>query len=445
MATSESDIILIVDDTPTNLAVLSEALTSANYQVAVALDGETALEQVAYKPPNLILLDIMMPGIDGFETCRRLKANPDTTQIPIVFMTALSDTVDKVKGLNLGAVDYITKPFQQEEVLARVKVHLELYHLNHSLDCQVKERTAELSEALDSLQNAQVQLIQNEKMSSLGQLVAGVAHEINNPVNFIHGNLIHAKGYIADLLELLRLYQEETPEVNPNIETFSEEIDLDFLKEDLPKLVKSMEVGADRIQGIIKSLKTFSRANETQFESINIHEGIDSTLLILSNRIKAKSFRRDIQVNKIYGELPLIDCCSGQLNQVFTNILSNAIDALDESALRQSRDWCPCIEIETAVEGDQVRITIANNGGTMSREVQDHLFEPFFTTKPRGKGTGMGLSISHQIITEKHGGQLQCQVEGDRVVFVIEIPIRQTIASIPEPHQPEQQQATRQS
>ncbi|OAB55046.1 hybrid sensor histidine kinase/response regulator [Phormidium willei BDU 130791] len=440
MATSESDIILIVDDTPTNLAVLSESLTSANYQVAVALDGETALEQVAYKPPNLILLDVMMPGIDGFETCRRLKANPDTTQIPIIFMTALSDTVDKVKGLNLGAVDYITKPFQQEEVLARVKVHLELYHLNHNLADQVKERTAELSEALDSLQNAQVQLIQNEKMSSLGQLVAGVAHEINNPVNFIHGNLIHAKEYIADLLELLRRYEEQTENINPDIETFAQEIDFEFLKEDLPKLVKSMEVGAGRIQGIIKSLKTFSRANETQFESMNIHEGIDSTLLILSNRIKAKSFRPDIQIDKIYGELPLIDCCSGQLNQVFTNILSNAIDALDDSALRQSQDWRPCIEIKTAVQGDQVSITIANNGGTLSREVQDHLFEPFFTTKPRGKGTGMGLSISHQIITEKHGGQLQCQVDGDRVKFVIEIPIRQPITPTPHPHQ-----ATRQS
>ena len=435
MSTSESDIILIVDDTPTNLAVLSEALTSAKYQVAVALDGETAIEQVAYKPPHLILLDVMMPGIDGFETCRQLKENPETAQIPIIFMTALSDTVDKVKGLSLGAVDYITKPFQQEEVLARVKVHLELYHLNHSLDRQVKERTAELSEALNSLQKAQVQLVQNEKMSSLGQLVAGVAHEINNPVNFIHGNLIHAKEYISDLLELLRLYQEKTPDINPDIEEFADEIDFEFLKADLPNLVKSMEVGAGRIQGIIKSLKTFSRVNETKFESIDIHEGIDSTLLILSNRIKAKSFRPDIQVKKVYGDLPLIDCCSGQLNQVFTNILSNGIDALDESASHQSQDWHPCIEIHTAVEGEQARITISNNGGTMPREVQEHLFEPFFTTKPRGKGTGMGLSISHQIITEKHRGQLHCRVEGDRVIFVIEIPIRQAIAPAPRQHQ----------
>ncbi|KPQ38089.1 MAG: Response regulator receiver domain [Phormidium sp. OSCR] len=442
MPTSESDIILIVDDTPTNLAVLSEALTSANYQVAVALDGDTAIEQVAYKPPNLILLDVMMPGIDGFETCRQLKANPETAQIPVIFMTALSDTVDKVKGLSLGAVDYITKPFQQEEVLARVKVHLELYHLNHSLDRQVKERTAELSEALDSLQKAQVQLIQNEKMSSLGQLVAGVAHEINNPVNFIHGNLIHAKEYIADLLELLRLYQENTPDVNPDVQAFAEEIDFEFLKADLPNLVKSMEVGAGRIQGIIKSLKTFSRANETQFESINIHEGIDSTLLILSNRIKAKSFRRDIQVNRVYGDLPLIDCCSGQLNQVFTNILSNAIDALDESASHQPQDWRPCIEIHTAVEGEQASITISNNGATMPAAVQEHLFEPFFTTKPRGKGTGMGLSISHQIITEKHRGQLHCQVEGDRVEFVIQIPIRQAIAPTPRQHQTTSHQTT---
>lgn len=273
MSNSEFDTILVVDDTPTNLAVLSEALTAANYQVAVALDGETALEQVSYKPPHLILLDVMMPGIDGFETCRQLKANPDTADIPIIFMTALSDTVDKVKGLNLGAVDYITKPFQQEEVLARVNVHLQLYHLNHKLEAQVNERTAQLSEALESLREAQLQLIQNEKMSSLGQVVAGVAHEIKNPVNFIHGNLIHARGYITDLLALLTLYENCMPDVNPQVKTFAEDIDIEFLREDLPKLVDSMAVGANRIHGIIQSLKTFSSSGDDQFSDVNLHAG----------------------------------------------------------------------------------------------------------------------------------------------------------------------------
>ncbi|WP_159788756.1 sensor histidine kinase [Sodalinema gerasimenkoae] len=427
MSNSESDIILVVDDTPTNLAVLSEALTTAHYQVAVALDGETALEQVSYKPPHLILLDVMMPGIDGFETCRRLKANPDTADIPIIFTTALSDTVDKVKGLNLGAVDYITKPFQQEEVLARIKVHLQLYHLNHNLDAQVKERTAQLSEALESLQQAQLQLVQREKLSSLGQLVAGVAHEINNPVNFIHGNLIHAKEYIADLLALVNLYQESTPEVTPEVRAFADEIDFDFVKEDLPKLVKSMEVGAGRIQGIISSLKNFSRTNDQEFNETNVHEGIESTLLILSNRLKAKSFRPQIEVRKQYGELPLIDGCSGQLNQVFTNILSNAIDALDESAGNQGQDWHPYIEIHTSLRGEMAAITMSNNGSSIPPEVQEHLFDAFFTTKPQGKGTGMGLSISHQIITQKHGGRLSCEVEGDRVGFIIEIPVQQRL------------------
>ncbi|TVR10005.1 MAG: hybrid sensor histidine kinase/response regulator [Phormidium sp. GEM2.Bin31] len=428
MSNPESDIILVVDDTPTNLAVLSEALSTAHYQVAVALDGETALEQVSYKPPHLILLDVMMPGIDGFETCRRLKANPDTADIPIIFTTALSDTVDKVKGLNLGAVDYITKPFQQEEVLARVKVHLELYHLNHRLESQVKERTAELSEALERLQQTQLQLVQNEKMSSLGQLVAGVAHEINNPVNFIHGNLIHAKEYIRDLLALVNLYQASTPAVNPEVQAFANAIDFDFLKEDLPKLVKSMEVGAGRIQGIISSLKNFSRMNDNEFNETNVKEGIESTLLILSNRIKAKSFRPQIEVRKSYGELPLIESCRGQLNQVFTNILSNAIDALDEAAVSQNPGWLPYIEISTSVEGESVAIAISNNGGSITPEVQEHLFDTFFTTKPQGKGTGMGLSISHQIITQTHGGRLSCEVEGDRVCFLIEIPIQQRLS-----------------
>lgn len=199
--------ILVVDDTPTNIQVLFDLLDVSGYRVAIAKSGESALKRMQNSLPDLILLDVMMPGIDGFETCRQLKASAATRDIPVIFMTALSDTVDKVKGLKLGAVDYITKPIQHEEVLARIDVHLQLRHLQQNLEAQVAARTTELTDALETLQQAQLQLVQSEKMSSLGQLVAGIAHEINNPINFIYGNLKPASGYVDDLLELLRYSQ----------------------------------------------------------------------------------------------------------------------------------------------------------------------------------------------------------------------------------------------
>lgn len=421
-STPETGIILIVDDTPSNLAVLSEALSSANYQVAVATDGETAIEQVSYKPPDLILLDVMMPEIDGFETCIRLKANPSTRDIPIIFMTALSDAVDKVKGLRLGAVDYITKPFQTEEVIARIDVHLQLYNLTRTLEQKVEERTAELSQTLRQLQQAQFQLIQNEKMSALGQLVAGIAHEINNPVNFIHGNLTYTQQYVSDLLKCIELYQSLVSSPTPELKQLEKEIDLDFIKSDLPSLVTSMQSGTQRIQSIVRLLQDFSRQNESGLKASNIHEGLDRTLTILNYRCQGDRLFRDIQIIKEYGKLPVINCYSGQLNQVFMNILSNAIDALEER--QDFQDDRPTIRIKTEVLDPQwISIKITNNGADIPEAVKNRLFDPFFTTKPIGKGTGMGLSISYQIITQQHRGKLWCVSHpGQGAEFIIQIP-----------------------
>ncbi|MEH1858485.1 MAG: ATP-binding protein [Nostoc sp.] len=274
-------------------------------------------------------------------------------------------------------------------------------------------------------------------MSSLGQLVAGVAHEINNPVNFIYGNLTPAKEYTQDLLSLLQLYQSHYPEPVLEIEDFAERIELDFLKSDLPQTINSMKVGADRIREIVLSLRTFSRLDEAEMKAVDIHEGIDSTLMILQSRLKGNDQRLTIEIIKEYGKLPLVECYAGQLNQVFMNILSNAIDALEESfiicpilgenARSIEQRTSPQICIRTQLqEPNQVTIRITDNGLGIPEDVKKQLFDPFFTTKPIGQGTGMGLAISYQIITERHGGSLECISQlGQGAEFVIKIPLIQ--------------------
>ncbi len=298
-----------------------------------------------------------------------------------------------------------------------------------------KQAEAELKSTLAELQQAQMQLIQTEKMSSLGQLVAGVAHEINNPTNFIYGNLNHAHGFTQDLLTLVQLYQKYYPQPATEIQTFAEEIDLDFVIQDLPKLLQSMKAGTQRIREIVVGLRTFSRMDEADMKEVNIHEGIESTLMIIEHRLKQTPARPEIEVIKKYGNLPLVECYAGQLNQVFMNILTNGIDALEEaivfsnSSLSSKSELIdkPQITISTkAVEKNQVQICITDNGLGISEKIKQRIFDPFFTTKPIGKGTGMGLSISYQIITERHGGSLQCFSQTPQgSSFVITIPLRQ--------------------
>lgn len=293
---------------------------------------------------------------------------------------------------------------------------------------QTQSRTQQLTKTLEDLKQTQTQLVQTEKMSSLGQLVAGVAHEINNPISFIYGNVIHATEYIQQLLEVIRLYQQRYPEPDAELRTYLKKIDLDFITEDLPHLLSSMKIGTERIQEIVQSLRTFSRLDEAEFKSVDIHAGIDSTLMILAHRLKAQPDRQAIQIIKDYGQLPLVDCYPGQLNQVFMNLLSNAIDALEEQSNQRSSEhnYTSQIKISTRVIAEQqVRICIADNGIGMSEAVRSRLFNPFFTTKPIGKGTGLGLSISYQIITDGHKGKLSCQsTPGQGTEFAIEIPIR---------------------
>lgn len=422
--------ILIVDDTPSNIRILFDILHGIGFKVSVVQSGELALQQVPLIQPDLILLDVMMPGIDGFETCSRLKLNESTREIPIIFMTALSDVENKVKGLKLGAVDYITKPIQLEEVLARVKVHLALRNMQVKLQNEVIQHSqaqAKLQQTLNELQQAQTQLIQAEKMSSLGQLVAGIAHEINNPLNFIYGNLSHAHAYTQDLLKIIEIYQQCYPKSVPEIEAEVEARDFNFITQDLPKVLESMQVGADRIREIVLSLRVFSRLDEAEMKEVDIHQGIDSTLMILGHRLTNKSYG-DIEIIKKYGKLPLIECYAGQLNQVFMNIISNAIDAINE-AIAHQKIFSPCITIHTELIDNQVTIRIADNGLGIPEEVKERIFDPFFSTKAIGIGIGMGLAISYQIVKDMHHGSLSCLSQlGKGTEFIIAISLKQKVA-----------------
>jgi len=291
----------------------------------------------------------------------------------------------------------------------------------------------ELNAALAQVQQTQLQMVQQEKLSSIGQLVAGVAHEINNPVSFIHGNLNHAQTYVEDLLGLVQLYQSSYPSPIDEIETEIEAIDLAFLSEDLPKMLKSMTLGTDRIREIVLSLRNFSRKDEAACKSVDIHEGLESTLLILQHRLKAAPERPAIEVLRDYGKLPLVECYPSQLNQVFMNILANALDAMEETNAGRSYNEIKTrpnqITIRTqAVSERWIEVAIADNGSGIPEEIRSRIFDPFFTTKPAGKGTGLGMSISYQIITQHHQGNLRCICQPDQgTEFTIQIPKQQAI------------------
>jgi len=549
--------ILIVDDLPENLQLLSDALLNLGYTVRSVTSGRMALKTVQVKRPDVILLDVKMPEMDGYQVCKILKHNENFNSIPVIFLSALDDVFDKVTAFKSGGIDYITKPFQIEEVVARLENQLTiqrqqwlleqevsqrreteevLYHsrallasvLNSSLDgvaameavrdrttgdiedfrClvanpviaralgnrredtigklvvkrllshldpelfdrfvnvvetgetlqqnfyyksqqsswfhfvavklgdgfaitirditarkkaefQLQQQAESLELTLRELKRTQAQLIQSEKMSSIGNLVAGVAHEINNPVNFIHANLRPANEYFQDLLNLIKLYQEHFPEPPTQISSQIDAINLDFLKEDLLKLLNSMRIGTDRIREIVLSLRNFSRHDESEYKRVNIHQGIDSTLMILQHRLKQTRENSEILVIKDYGQLPPIQCYSGQLNQVFMQLLNNAIDSVSAQCMGEQGE----IKIKTQLlSNNRISINISDNGLGIPQEIQSKLFDPFFTTKPVGKGTGLGLFISHQIVVNKHGGNLYCNSKiGQGAEFVVEI------------------------
>lgn len=401
---------------------------SLSWEIVQALDESERASIYGADPKDRLGVDIaqlsslMVSRIDNAEDCDNSDHKIFLNRMGIraeILMPFRTD--DRRIGVLIGQHVHQSHRWGEEEIelLETVGGQLAIAINQANLYAQSCRQSQEVARTLEQLKKTQAQIIQAEKMSSLGQMVAGVAHEINNPVNFIHGNIEPAQEYIQDLLSLIKLYGATYPNPTPEIRAELEAVELDFVQEDLPKLLESMAVGTDRIREIVLSLRNFSRLDEAAAKTVDLHEGIDSTLVILSHKLKANEKNAPIEIAKHYGELPKVDCYPSQLNQVFMNIFANAVDALDQHEE-------PKITITTEQAGNFAIIRIADNGPGIPVEIQSQILDPFFTTKPVGKGTGMGMSISYQIVTEKHGGNLTFTSKvGRGTEFAIEIPLEQ--------------------
>ncbi|MEH2460224.1 sensor histidine kinase [Nostoc sp.] len=408
-------------DYPQGIKSIVVPLTNNQKQVtgAVILEWSSLYDNaIAQARPTMIMIEITSLGCVIFALIIGFSISSSIAK-PLQSVTSVARQVTQESNFDLQA-PVTTK--DEIGILATAFNHL--IERVKTLLTEKEQRSTELQQALTQLHSTQQQLVQTEKMSSLGQLVAGVAHEINNPVNFIHGNITYIDSYSQDLLKLVQVYQAHYPNPPQTLQATLDDVDLDFLNEDLPKVLQSMKVGTQRIREIVLSLRNFSRLDESEFKAVELHEGIDNTLLILQHRLKAIPESLAIEVVKYYSQLPLVECYPGQLNQVFMNLLANAIDALEESAqqTQPGKIW-----ISTQVTADNlVQIAIADNGSGIPEKVRSRIFDPFFTTKPIGKGTGLGLSISYKIVIEQHHGKMWCDSTlGEGTKFIIEIPVHQ--------------------
>lgn len=406
-ALTDAPLLLVVEDNPEMRRFICMLLRK-HYRVIEADDGQEGLERCLLERPDLVLSDLMLPRMNGFELCRNVKQSAELHATPFILLTSHAEVQHRIEGFEAGADEYLSKPFNMRELLARVRSLLGL----RKADREIRAAHEELKKAHEELQQTEAQLIHSEKMASLGQLVAGVAHELNNPISFIYGNMRMLEEYLASIRRVLECYREACRKASwgKDLEPTWHDNDMDFVLSDLGSLIEGCREGATRTKQIVQDLRTFSRLDEAERQSVNLNEGIRSTLTLLASRL-----RNRIKVHLDLGELPLVECYAGQINQVFMNLLSNAEQAIAETGdIRIRTRLLPSREIE---------VRIQDSGPGIPPEILGKIFDPFFTTKPVGSGTGLGLSISYGIV-QKHGGQISVQNEpGAGALFTLRIPV----------------------
>jgi len=418
---ASSSTIMIVEDTPVNLILLEKILMDQGYRVRSFHDGAAALKSAAEDPPDLIFLDIHMPGIDGYAVCRQLKSVERTKDVPVIFISVLTETQDKIKAFQAGGVDYITKPFQFEEVNARAGAHLKVAAAHRELE----EKNEALKCAMDDLKIAQQQIVQSEKMAALGVLTAGIAHEINNPVNFIKASAIGLNADMQDLKKLLELYGScryrcGTDAWQERIDAVKHEIEYETLMKEIPDLLNNIEEGVHRTEEIVNSLRAYSRMEHPDVEKTDVHKLIDASLVVLKPR-----YKHEIVIEKKYGQIPDLYAQPGKLIQVFTNVVSNAIDAVQSRTSKNNHT----ITIKTFLQQKQdishVVIEISDTGTGIPEDIRNKIFDPFYSSKSVGKGVGLGLSITQGIVQE-HQGRIEVSSKtGEGATFSVFFPVTQ--------------------
>lgn len=402
--------ILIVDDEPMSLSVLNELL-QPSYAVRIANSGERALSVLSTElMPDLILLDVMMPGMSGFDLLRRIKADPKTCEIPVIFITMLNDEESEQQGLELGAVDYVHKPIRGAIVLSRIRAQLDAKAARDLLRKNNRRLHAQVSQGARALEQTQAQLLQLDKMAALGQLAAGIAHEINNPISYVSSNLGTLEKYIACLQQAM---DAQAPFKASDTSTPGTDTELEFIREDLPNLLQESRDGIARVMKIVQDLKDFSHVEEQpDWQLADLNKCIESAINIGNNELKYKA-----NVVRHYGQLPEVQCIASQVSQVVLNLLVNAAHAITTEH--------GTVTVRTGGDAAGAWFEVTDTGAGISPDVLDRIFEPFYTTKPVGKGTGLGLSISYSIVQKHHGAIAVTTVLGKGTTFRVSLPLRQ--------------------